>query len=78
MNITKLIDKLPESVKLDILDFEDVILQDGRDAIRVLMDRILTEEEKSLLAKNKHILGSNCTATYRYAPEIKKSYFYIV
>ena len=78
MTITQLIDKLPTSVKLDVVDFEDVKLKDGRIAVRVLLDRLLTDEEKELMTKKKNIIGINCVATYKYAPEIKKSYFYIV
>lgn len=76
MNITKLIEKLPNSVKSDIIDFTTVKLKTGKIAIRILMDRILTEKEKIQLKKSGAI-GVECIAYYRYAPEIKKSYFYI-
>ena len=66
MDITILIDLLPDSVKNDVVDFNDV------------MDRILTEEEKQEMKKNKHFIGVDCVAQYRHAPEIKKSYFYVV
>ena len=46
MNITILIDLLPDSVKADVIDFNDVLLKNRKNAIRVMMDRILTEEEK--------------------------------
>lgn len=77
MNITKLIELLPESVKCDIIDFTPVKLKDGRRAERVTLDRILTDVEKSKM-KNPHILGIDCVAAYRYAPELKKSYFYVI
>ena len=77
MNITKLIELLPGSVKCDTVDFVTVKLKDGRIATRVLLDRLLTAEEKKSM-KSKHFVGLDCVAQYRYAPEIKKSYFYVV
>ena len=50
MDITILIDLLPDSVKTDVVDFNDVLLKNRKNAIRVLMDRILTEEEKQEMA----------------------------
>ena len=47
MNITILIDLLPDSVKADVIDFNDVLLKNRKNAIRVMMDRILTEEEQT-------------------------------
>lgn len=58
--------------------FNDVLLKNRKNAIRVMMDRILTEEEKQEMKKNKHFMGVDCVAQYRHAPEIKKSYFYVV
>ena len=78
MNITILIDLLPDSVKADVIDFNDVLLKNRKNAIRVMMDRILTEEEKQEMKKTKHFMGVDCVAQYRHAPEIKKSYFYVV
>lgn len=46
MNITKLIDLLLDSVKLDIIDFQSVKMKDGKIGTRVVLDRILTETEK--------------------------------
>lgn len=77
MRIEKLIELLPNSVKLDILDFKPVKLKDGSIAERITIDRILTDKEKKELAKHKNIIGLDCVASYKYAPEIKKSYFYI-
>lgn len=78
MDITILIDLLPDSVKVDVIDFKDVLLKNGKNSIRVTIDRILTEEEKQEMKKNKHFIGVDCVAQYRWAPEIKKSYFYVV
>ena len=78
MNIALLIDLLPDSVKADVIDFNDVLLKNRKNAIRVMMDRILTEEEKQEMKKNKHFMGVDCVAQYRHSPEIKKSYFYVI
>lgn len=77
MNIAKIMEILPDTVKMDIIDFSDVKMKTGKTGTRILLDRILTDNEKSLM-NNKHIIGLDCIAQYRYAPEIKKSYFYIV
>lgn len=77
MDITNLIEKLPTSVKLDITDFNDVKLKDGRYATRITLGHILTDEEKAKM-KNKHFLGLDCVCYYRYAPELRYSYFYMV
>lgn len=77
MDITKIIQYLPASVKQDVMDFATVKLKDGRIAERVTLDRILTESEKEEM-RNKHILGVDCIASYKSAPEIKKSYFYVL
>ena len=76
MDITSIFDLVPETVKKDIIDFNDVMLKTGKAAIRVTLDRLLTETEKQKM-QHKRILGLDCIAVYRYAPEIKKSYFYI-
>ena len=77
MNITKLIELLPDSVKPDIADFVQVKMKDGKMGTRVLLDRLLTDTEKQAM-KSKHFVGLDCVACHRYAPEIKKSYFYVV
>lgn len=77
MNIAKLIELLPDSVKPDIADFVQVKMKDGKIGIRVLLDRLLTDTEKQAM-KSKHFAGLDCVACHRYAPEIKKSYFYVV
>lgn len=81
LDVTKLIDLLPDSVKADVIDFTDVKLKDGRIATRVVLDRLLTEDEKKTLSSGrckKRILGVDGVAQYRSAPEIKKSYFYVL
>lgn len=76
MNIAGLIEILPDSVKLDIVDFTSVTLKTGKPAIRIMMDRLLTDSEKDKM-RSKQIIGLDCVAYYKYAPEIKKSYFYL-
>lgn len=77
MSIDRIIEALPSSVKTDIIDFTDVKMKTGKSGVRITLDHILTEAEK-LQMKSKRIIGLDCIATYRYAPEIKKSYFYVV
>lgn len=78
MDITRIIEVVPDSVKGDIIDFTDGRMKDGKLATRVLIDRLLSNEEKAIMRTNKKITGVDYIATYRYAPEIKKSYFYIL
>lgn len=77
MDITAILELLPETVKLDIIDFQPVKMKTGQNGTRVLLDRILTDNEKRKM-QNARIMGLDCIAAYRYAPEIKKSYFYIL
>lgn len=77
MNITKLIELLPDTVKANVIDFNNVKLKTGEIAIRVTLDRLLTDDEKAKM-KSKKFLGLDCVTYYKYAPEIKKSYFYVV
>lgn len=77
MDISKLMELIPDTVKKDIIDFTDVKMKTGKTGTRILIDRVLTDNEKTLMI-NKHIIGLDCIASYKYAPEIQKSYFYIV
>ncbi len=76
MNIFKMIELLPDTVKLNIIDFTTVKLKNGKLAERITLDRLLTDDEKQLM-KSKKIIGKDCVAFHKYAPEIKRSYFYI-
>ena len=78
MDITNLIEFIPEDIKNHVIDYQDVRLKDGRYAMRVLCDCILSARQKKLMQDNKHIIGLECIAQYKYAPEIKHSYFYVV
>lgn len=68
---------IPWSIKLDIINLEDVKLKGGVPAIRVTLDRLLTPDEINMLSGNPHVVGADCTCRHRYAPEIKQSYFYV-
>ena len=59
MDITRLVELLPSSVKCDMIDFVTVKLKDGRVATRILLDRLLTAEEKNIM-KSKHFSGLDC------------------
>lgn len=67
---------MPEFVKVNIIDFTDVRLKTGEYAIRVTLNKLLSEKEKNEM-QLPQIVGVECVAHYRYAPEIKHSYFYI-
>lgn len=71
---------IPNGIQRDILDFENVTMSDGKQGFRVTMDRLLSEKEKQELSRKarKSLRGVDCIARYRYAPEIQKSYFYLV
>ena len=77
MNISSIIELLPDTVKLNIIDFTNVKMRTGAAGVRVTLDRLLTDTEKQKM-QNTRIVGLDCIASYRYAPEIKKSYFYVL
>lgn len=78
MDIISLIESFPDSVKKNVVDMTDVMMRTGEDALRVRVDHLLTGEEKYVLKQHKNIIGLDCIASHRYAPEIKNSYFYIL
>lgn len=78
MNTAKLIESLPPRIKSHVIEYQDVILKGGQPAMRVLLDCTLSPGQKTLLQDNKHIIGLECVAQYKYATEIKHSYFYMV
>ena len=47
MDVVALIEMLPDSVKLDVVDFQTVKMKDGGVGTRVVLDRILTDTEKA-------------------------------
>lgn len=68
---------IPETVMKDIIDIKPVRLSDGRMSTRVTLDRVITDTEREGL-DNVAIIGKDCVAHHRYAPEIKRSYFFVV
>lgn len=68
---------IPDSIMKDIIDIRSVMLSDSRMSTRLTLDRVITDEEREAL-DNVAIVGKDCVAVHRYAPEIKKSYFYVV
>ena len=77
MDVVALIEMLPDSVKLDVVDFQTVKMKDGGVGTRVVLDRILTDTEKAQMVSER-FKGLDCVAHYKYSPEIKRSYFYVV
>ena len=77
MNIAELVELLPDSVKLDVVDFQTVKMKDGEVGTRVTLDRVLTDTEKAQMVSER-FRGLDCVARHKYAPEIKRSYFYII
>lgn len=76
-DIIDVVQLLPESVQHNVMDFHDCVLKDGREAVRVTLTRLLTDEDVSQM-QDKHFVGVGCITKLRYAPEIQKSYFYVV
>ena len=70
MNTVKLIESLPPRIKSHVIEYQNVILKGGQPAMRVLLDCILSP--------GQNIIGLECVTQYKYAPEIKQSYFYMV
>lgn len=68
---------IPETVMKDIIDIKPVGLSDGRMSTRVTLDRVISEEERAAL-DNVAIVGKDCVTVHRHAPEIKKTYFFVV
>ena len=71
-----LTEKLPETVKPCIIDMTECKLKIGKYALRITLDRVLTEQEQAQLV-NIGCLGVGNICYNRYAPEIRHSYFYI-
>lgn len=80
MNVAKLIERVPDSVKATVCNIEcGQVTHNGKriDCIRVTLDRLLTEDEKTEMKRKRSIFGTDRTYHLAYAPEIKKSLFYI-
>jgi hypothetical protein len=76
--IKKFIRHAPESVQADAIDFTNIIAKDGRISLRVTLDRLITDEEKSEMKRIKCFIGLDFVAYHKYAPEIRQSYFYVM
>lgn len=57
MNIAKLVEMLPDTVKSDTVDFQSVKMKDGKTGTRVILDRVLTDTEKQQMT-SKHFRGA--------------------
>lgn len=57
MNIAKLVEMLPDTVKLDTVGFQPVKMKDGKTGTRVVLDRVLTNTEKQQMT-SKHFRGA--------------------
>lgn len=77
MEVIKMISKAPASVKDSVIEYQNVRLKSGSMATRVVLSRLLTETEMKKLESNKRIIGFG-VAHHRYAPEIQRSYFYVL
>ena len=80
MDITRLIERIPDSVKTEIVNYQcGQVTYNGKrvDCIRITLDRLLTDDEKTEMKRKRSIFGTNTVAHLASAPEIKKSVFYI-
>ena len=58
MDITRLIERLPTEIKLCTVDFTDVRTTKGS-ATRIMLDRLLNDEEMESLRKVRGVFGIN-------------------
>lgn len=78
MDVTKAIEYLPASVKLSVIDLKDVLMKNGKPGLRVTLDRLMADAEKEELRGCNHIVGVGLVAVHRCAPELQRSYFYVI
>ena len=82
MDVTNLIGlDLPHSIAGHVVDFADVsFMHKGKRkyALKVFLDKMLTDEEKQILKGKKRVLGCDSVYWHKYAPEIKHSIFYVL
>lgn len=76
MDVSILIEVLPDSVKADITNLE-FGLSKGKAAVKVTLGRLLTEPEKAEMKKCKNILGTNSVGHYKNSPNKKMSVFVV-
>lgn len=76
MDVSILIEVLPDNVKADIMNLEFGLLK-GKSAVRVTLNRLLTEPEKAEMQKYKNILGINRVGHCENFPDKKMSIFVV-
>ena len=69
--------EIPLTIRQDIAYIESGRLNKKYDCLRITMDRLLTETEKNVLKENPYIRHVDSVCSFKYAPELKKSVFYI-
>lgn len=78
MDVTKIIDLENRlGISLDVIDFTRYRTKNGTYGTRVTLGSILNKEVVEKLKKIKKVHVADGICTYKYAPEIKHSYFYI-
>lgn len=82
MDVTALIEILPTSVKLDLVKFKEGQLKEGefkgQHVIAVYLNRLLMDEEKTELRKNKKIQELDQVWYKLKNPDVKMSGFLVV
>ena len=76
MDVSILIEVLPDSVKTDIMAFNYELLK-GKSVTRVFLNRLLTEEEKAKTGKCKNIFEINRVWYRKSFPNKKMSVFVV-
>ena len=77
MNISILMEIIPDSIKADILTFNDVRIKSGYTATRIIINRDFKDNERETLKAIPNIISVG-TGSFEYAPELKKGTFLIV
>lgn len=71
--VARIVESLPDGIKCDVMDIIDVRFKNGKSGIRLMLDRVLTDDEKTELRARKNVYGFG-SGHYNYAPEIKHSF----
>ena len=78
MDITNIIDLENRlGFTLDVIDFTRYKTKEGVYGTRITLGRILGKNEVEKLRKIKKVHIADGICSYKYAPEIKYSYFYL-
>lgn len=82
MDATVLIETLPTSVKLDVVNLREGQVKEGefkgQHVIAVYLNRLLTENEKTELRKNKRIQELDQVWYKMKTPDVKMSCFWVI